>query len=456
MPRGYLLLLVAVLAAGCESNNALPDSPPGSGSGDTITGRERIGWNQPAANVAELNTLRYAIYVDGARSVLAAASCTPPAGADGFPCSAQLPSMSPGAHVLELASFTDTDGIVESARSAPLQVTVAGATAPAASVPLVDGERVTTSDGVALAAELIADNFVDIVDLALAPDGRLVIAERSGRIHVAGPAVEGSLEGLRHAAPLEGPLLALTLAPDFARTGHVFMISTAPGAVRLSRHRLFDDQLIERMHVLPDIAASNDPSAVLRFGPDGKLYAAFDNGGSPDAAARLSDWRGKVLRLNPDGSTPDDQPAASPVFWSGIASPGGLDWSPEGLLWMAERGADGVERLRALVSSGARPRRAGQRASYVLPGTVGAASLAFYRGDGIREFRSDLFIAAREAGYLLRVRFDEQDRTRAVTTEKLLEGKIGSARAIQIAPDGSLYCASSTAVWRLASIDNPH
>jgi glucose/arabinose dehydrogenase len=453
MLRGFLLLLVAVLAAGCESDNAPPTSSPGNASGERITGRERIGWNQPAANVAELARLRYAIYVDGVRSVLAGTSCRPPADTDGFPCSGQLPSMSPGSHVLELATFTDTDGIVESARSAPLHVTVAGAMAPTASAPLIDGERLTTGDGVPMRAELLAENFEDVVDLAFAPDGRIVVAERSGRIYVVGPA-EGSPEGLRYSP--EGTLLTVALAPDFARSGHIFMIGTTPASFRLSRYRLFGNQLIERMHVLPDIPASNDPSAVLRFGPDGRLYAAFDDGGSREAAQRLSDWRGKVLRLNPDGSTPDDQPAASPVFWSGVASPGGLDWSPDGgMVWMAERDADRVERIRALVTSGVRPRRAGQRASYVLPGTVGASSLAFHSGEGVPQFRGDLFIAAREAGYLLRVRFDEQERTRAVTTEKLLEGRIGSARAVQVAPDGSLYCATGTAVWRLAPIQNP-
>jgi glucose/arabinose dehydrogenase len=138
------------------------------------------------------------------------------------------------------------------------------------------------------------------------------------------------------------------------------------------------------------------------------------------------------------------------VFWSGLAAPKGLDWSPDGgALWMAERGAEGVERIRALVTEGERPRRAGQRASYVLPGPVGASSLAFHRGVAIPQFRGDLFIAARDGGYLLRVRFDEQERTRAVTTEKMLEGRLGEVRAVLAGPDDALYVATANAVWRL-------
>jgi glucose/arabinose dehydrogenase len=448
MPRRLSLVLAAALVAGCRSDPPPPGSAPGSGSGDTITGRERIGWTQTAANPAELATLRYAIYVDGARSELAGASCSPVPVEGGFDCSGQLPSMSPGTHALQLAAFTDAG---ESQRSSPLSVTVAGVAAPAPANPLVDGERVTTEDGVTLSTELVAEGFADVVDLALASDGRLVVAERSGWIYVVAPG-EGSPDGLPSSTIPEGTLLTLALSPDFARSGHLFVISSSQGAFRLSRHRLFESQLIERMHVLPDIPAAAQPSAVLRFGPDGKLYAAFDDGGSQDAAARLSDWRGKLLRLNPDGSTPDDQPAASPVFWSGLAVPRGLDWSPEGLLWMAELGADRVERIRALVTTGSRPRRAGQRASYVLPGSVGATSVAFHRGDSVRQFRGNMFIAARDAAYLLRVRFDEQERTRALATEKMLEGRIGTARAVQAAADGSLYVATESAVWRLAPV----
>ena len=43
----------------------------------------------------------------------------------------------------------------------------------------------------------------------------------------------------------------------------------------------------------------------LRFGPDGRLYGALDDGGDPEGAVRLSEWHGKILRLNPDGSIPD-------------------------------------------------------------------------------------------------------------------------------------------------------
>jgi glucose/arabinose dehydrogenase len=325
-------------------------------------------------------------------------------------------------------------------------VTVVGATAPVEN-PLTSGEHFATKDGVQLAASLEAEGFFDIVDTALSSDGQLVVAERSGRITLrvadADP-VSATVDAD------DGQLLAMALAPDFARSGHLFVVQARGGVFRVARYRLFEGHLIERMFVLPDVPASRDPAATLRFGPDGKLYVAFDDAGNRSAALKLFEWSGKVLRLNPDGTTPDDQPAASPVFWSGMAAPGGLDWPREGhVLWLAETGGDGVERLRAIVTDGARPRRPSMKTSYVLPPPVGAASLAFYRGDAVQELRDDLFVAARKGGYLLRVRFDRDDPTRAITTEKLLEGRLGEVRAVAAAPDGALYVASATAVWRL-------
>lgn len=446
--RSYILL--ALLTIGC-GRTPPPTPSPGPSGGETITGRERLGWDQPAASTAELATFRYAIYVDGARSEIADATCAVTAGAGGFACSGRLPAMSNGAHVLELAAFYDAGGIVEGAKSAPLSVIVAATATPASASPLQTREIVTTGDGVRLEAALLASGLDDVVDFALMPDGRLLVAERAGRVRiVAGGASTDALRTGSGAQPADGGILALALDSNVVRTGHVFVTHTPPGSFRVIRYRIAGSALVDRMTLIRDVPASADPSAALRTGPDGKLYAAFDDGGSDEAAARLSEWSGKILRLNGDGGTPDDQPAASPVFWSGLRSPRALGWTADnGTLWMAEQGREGTERVKALVTGPDRPRRASQRASHALPRPLGARSLAFYRGEPIPEFRGDMFIAASEAGYLLRVRFDPSDPLRAISSERLLDGRIGPVRAVAVAADGSLYVAGQSVIWRL-------
>jgi hypothetical protein len=89
---------------------------------ESITGVERFGWDQPAADAGELATFRYAFYVDDARSDAADVTCVPGTGAQ-FACTAQLPVMSAGAHTLQVAAFVlDAGQLRESSRSAPVRV----------------------------------------------------------------------------------------------------------------------------------------------------------------------------------------------------------------------------------------------------------------------------------------------------------------------------------------------
>lgn len=448
-----IVFVALLLCAGCEAKRP-PTPTPGPGTGESISGRERIGWDQPAADASDLATFRYAIYVDNVRSEMAEVSCAGTSGATGFACSGRLPTMSPGAHTLELAAFLASDAALESPKSAPLLVTVTGATAPAGTSPLVAGERFTTTDGVELEVQRVASDLLDPSDIAVAPDGRVFVLERSGRVLIV--TAEGATPALtiREAAD-SGGALSLALSPGFQKTPHVFILHTVPAAeglaFRTSRYTEMRGHLVQRMVLLPDVSASTTPSAALRFGADDKLYAAFDDGDRPGAAASLSDWRGKVLRLEPDGRTPVDQPAASPVFWTDVASPHALAWMPGGeTVWMAEESADGVERLRAMSASGVGTRRASQRAVYVLPQQTGAASLMFYQHGVVPQFSNDLFIAARTAGAILRVRFDGNDRSRAVTTERLLDGRIGAVRALGMSGDGGIYFCTADALWRIS------
>jgi glucose/arabinose dehydrogenase len=116
---------------------------------------------------------------------------------------------------------------------------------------------------------------------------------------------------------------------------------------------------------------------------------------------------------------------------------------------MVERGHDGVERLRGIGVEGNRPRRTGLRASYVLPGRPGAASLAFHHGANAEPLAGNLFVAARDGGYLLRIRFEGGSGATVMTSEKLLEGRLGELRAVAVDRDGGVLVATPSAVWKL-------
>jgi len=451
---GAAVALVAV--AGCSSNTPPTPAPPGAGGGETINGGERIGWDQQASDTAELVTFRYAIYVDGTRSEIAEVSCANAAATSGFPCSGRLPSMSAGAHTLELAAFvTDGGTVLESAKSSPLRVTLVAASAPPGTVQWESGHVETTADGVALRTEKLIGGLVEPIDAAFAPDGRLFIAERIGRVRVidydqeydqdrARPRPADALTLTEDDDGARDHVLSIALDPDFARTQFVFLVQTAPsssGAVfRLVRYRELRGILAERAILLE--TGKTDPAhaaAVLRFGRDGKLYLSLD-----DRAGT-----GRLLRLNPDGTMPRDQAGTTPAVAAGLRLPRGMGWDPRtALLWIADDDGGNAGHLSAVATSSP-PVRAVVRGRLALGEAAG--SLAFYGSDVLPALRNDAFVASAPARHLLRLVFADQGPTRIERAEPLLQDRVGAIRVVTIGPDGAIYFCTDDALGRLVA-----
>jgi glucose/arabinose dehydrogenase len=465
--RWVSIVLASWTLAACGGSS--PPSPPvvtnPPGRTETINGTERIGWDQPAADAVELATVRYAIYVDGTRSELAGVACAASAAANGFPCTARLPPLTPGTHTLQIASFVSNGAVLESGRSVMLSVLVVAAASATAS-PTIRTGTMRTRDGVDARVELVANGLEAPTDLAFAPDGRLFVAERHGRIRIvrdgrlaAEPAI--SLDSLLGA----GQLLALAVDPQFVRTRFVYVVYASPsrsGDVRFSIARLREasDTFGDPVVVLDDVPASASAAAALRFGPDGKLYAAFDAGGDARRSGDAASLNGKVLRLNADGTTPPDQAGATPVFASGFLAPVGLAWHPASrTLWVADRGANGAAQLRAIVAqplgaaSAAGDRRSASGAAYALPADAAPSALAFGGGDRFAEMTNSLFVASEGAAHLLRLRLDPQTK-RPAGVERLLEDVVDVVRGVAIAQDGTIYFATSNSVGRIYGIKN--
>lgn len=447
MRRSWILVTLFAIACGSSPQPA-PSPGPGTGTGESITGRERIGWDQAASDARELATFRYVIYVDSSRSDIAEASCGASAGSSGFPCSGKLPAMSNGAHTLELATYrVEAPDTSESPRSSSLHVVV-NAAEPGATTSAPDwqgGQVETARDGVKLRIDKLSDALDRPADAAFAPDGRLFIAERAGRIRVVS---EGQLqdpdalllpmddEGVRQGA------LSIAIDPDFARTHFVFVAHTADSTegpvIRLSRYRELRGTLGERAMLFQSAAATSpNASAVARFGPDGKLYLAMNG----------EESAGRLFRLNPDGTWPRDQSGPTPAIATGIVAARGLAWDPRSaILWLAD-GTDDRAHLSGL-SLSAPPVRAIVQSRRILGPGIG--SLAFYTSE-VPEMRGDAFIAS-AAGYIVRLRFADDDVTRVARSERLLDQRVGPVRVVAVGPDGAIYFCTDTALGRLTLV----
>src|SRR6185295_13318144 len=206
--------------------------------------------------------------------------------------------------------------------------------------------------------ETVARNLQVPWSLAFAPDGRLFVTERPGRLRV----VE---KGALRAAPVltlpdvepsgESGLMSVRLHPRFADNHWIYLAYAYSGKggqyVRVVRYREAGDALTDRRTIVEGIPAAHlHAGTALGFGPDGKLYVTTGDGTRRELAQRLDSLAGKTLRLEDDGAIPKDNPfvgreGARPEIWSyGHRNSQGLAWQPgTGLLFETEHGPSGFD-----------------------------------------------------------------------------------------------------------------
>lgn len=188
--------------------------------------------------------------------------------------------------------------------------------------------------------------------IAFLPDGGALIAERDSgavkHISASGAVNEvGSVAGV--AARGEGGLLGLATAGQT-----VFAYFTTGGDNRVARMSFDGQALTGQTPILTGIpAASVHDGGRIAFGPDGKLYVATGESGNPALAQDKSSLGGKILRINPDGTVPSNNPdPASPVWSYGHRNIQGLAWDSAGRLWATEYGANRLDELNLIQPGG--------------------------------------------------------------------------------------------------------
>ena len=452
-------LLITVAACGGGSNEPPGSSnPPGGGNNNRLTGSERLGWTQESTASLDIATVRYAAYVDNTRVTLPDISCTP--SGNSLSCSSRLPAMTPGNHTIELVAFVmDGDTTIESSRSSALTVTLVGATAgadPSSARASTLNAEVVTADGVRLGIQPVREGLAYPSAIAFAPDGRIFVGERQGRVRVleggASESEPSQLDDIVASSTTDGGLLGLALDRNFAETHGVYALYTVEGrngrtAFRLARFRETGGVLGQRAVLLDGVDAASLATGALTVGADGKIYSAFDDGGDASRREALGSYNGKILRLNTDGTTPEDQPGKNPVYSTGYRAPKSLDWQPAtGSLWVADD-RETNDNLVVLGPASVRSPRALVRNKFPLPARV--ASLAFYRGSLISTFKNDLLVAAK-TGDLVRVRLDARNGSRVESTEQLTLGDGVTINLVAVGPDEAVYVATEQALLRLA------
>jgi aldose sugar dehydrogenase len=321
----------------------------------------------------------------------------------------------------------------------------------------------------------VAGGFVAPRSLAVLPEGGALVIERAGRIlHVSD---QGSTAVVANPPQVwaegQGGLLDIVAARDFAESREVFISFTEAraggGALALAAARFSADK--ERLEALRVIFRTAEaPNGVRRLGGriaeahDGPLFLTIGDREAQDAAQDLGSHLGKIVRVNRDGSIPQDNPFrarldARPEIWSyGHRNDEGAAIGLDGRLWtvMQGSGGDALQQPRAgfnygwpVVIHGSEDRGDPASRAASVPGLEGPrhiwetpvspSGLTVYSGRLWPDWRGDLLTGALRANAIIRL------STKGATVqeaERLFEGRYNRISAVREGPDGAIWFIS--------------
>jgi len=361
-------------------------------------------------------------------------------------------------------------------RRAELGVLAAAALMLMSQSSVAEDKTIDTQTG-SIKVETIAHGLENPWGLAFLPDDRMLVTERPGRLRVVtkNGTISEPLKGVPEVfAEGQGGLLDVKLDPDFATNRLVYIAYSEPGdggagtAVargKLSADSLDDVEVIFRQH--PKVDGPNHFGGRLAFAPDGKLFVTLGERFTFTPAQDLSNDLGKIMRINPDGSIPQDNPfvgkaGARPEIWTyGHRNPQGLAFNPKtGRLFESEFGPKGGDEINVLepgkdygwpvVSWGSNyddtpippppthPEFTDAIAHW--NPVISPSGITFYTGDAIPGWKDDLLIAGLSSQAITRLTLDGQTVTgeeRIPMGERIRDLVQGPDEAVYALTDGA-------------------
>lgn len=282
--------------------------------------------------------------------------------------------------------------------------------------------------------------------LGFLPDGSALVTERdTGRVLRVRPGQPPQqVVRIDVTAGGEAGLLGLAVSPSYNHDHLVYVYYSTASDNRIARFS-FDGQRAGPVQpVLTGIPrGSIHDGGRIAFGPDGKLYAGTGETGQSALSQDRSSLGGKILRLNPDGSVPADNPFGTPVWTYGHRNVEGLAWDSAGRLYASEFGPDRDDEVNLIVRGH----------DYGWPLVVGPGGAPRFTdplvtfptdedsGSGVAIAGGSLWVAALRGERLWRLPLLADGHLG--TPVALLVGRYGRLRTVALAPDGSLWVTTS-------------
>lgn len=357
---------------------------------------------------------------------------------------------------------------------------------------------ITASDKASLDAKVLAE-FDSAWAMTFLPDGRALVTEKSGKIWLLdtdGKKLGNISNGPEVTARGQGGLGDIILHPDFETTGEVYMsyverdktddglsgaaVTLAKLSLTNSGGRLTQGDVIWRQS--PKVLGNGHYGHRLAVSPKRELFITSGERQKFSPAQNMSANLGKIIRLNLDGTAPEDNPfytghdgAADQVWTLGHRNPLGIDFDAEGNLWAHEMGPKDGDELNHIqrsknygypfVSDGKHyngteipdhkdmPIYEAPKASWVP--AISPAGFIIYDGDVFEDWKGDGFIGGLSSKALIRVEFSQDSRGRYKAKEAARYEWDKRIREIEQGPDGAIYVLEDQEGGRLIKL-TPH
>jgi glucose/arabinose dehydrogenase len=336
--------------------------------------------------------------------------------------------------------------------------------------------------------KVIAEGLENVWGMAFLPDGSMLVNERAGRMRIitADGKLGRPLTGLPEIfAKGQGGLLDVVTAPDFATSKKIYFSYSEPGkggnSTAVSSATLNGNALENVTRVFsqqPKIDSTAHFGSRLVWAPDGTLFITLgDRYSEKDKAQTLDNHQGKVVRINADGSVPQDNPfvktpGALPEIWSyGHRNMQGAAINPlTKELWTGEHGPQGGDELnidRAAKNYGwpvitygenygggkigeGTHKEGMEQPIYKWVPSIATAGFIFYTGDKFPQWKNNILLTSLREQTLVRLVLDGD---KIVKEERLLKDSVGQRlRSIVQGPDGLIYLASDEGKGKILQV----
>lgn len=343
--------------------------------------------------------------------------------------------------------------------------------------PVLSKSLVLKTEYYKVAVDLLVDNLDHPWGLAFLPDNTPLISERSGRLKII---LQGggwkTINGVPNVwAEGQGGLLDIAIHPKFSKNKIIYLSYSEPskdgraagtalayGHLDLSTNpRLRDTRVIFSQN--KKTGGGRHFGSRIVITPDNRLFLTVGDRGDSSRAQDPFDHAGSVIRLNLDGSIPNDNPffsgkrALSEIWSIGHRNPQGAVWNPSTRsIWTVSHGAKGgdeINRPKAgknygwpVISYGKHysgfqigegTHKAGmEQPVYYWDPSIAPSGFAYYEGSAFPAWKGNLFVGALKFELIVRLELKEN---RVVREERLFENRFGRIRDIREGPGGYLY-----------------